>query len=324
MESHDYHVYLKALPSCTAGESCDFVRARFLNHFIQFRLFGTLLIGLPALIGAFWGAPLVTRELEAGTQRLAWTQSVSRTRWIATRLLVVGLATALLAGLFSLGFSWWSAPSDHVELNRFDPSIFGQRGVVPIGYALFAFALGVAAGVVARRTLAAMGIAIVGFTAVRMGFQYWVRPHLYAAVHHLYPLASAPGIGFERSPAGLAIQAGPPGVPGAWVISAKVVDSAGHAPTSAALAKACPALMNNGPGAGGPIGAGHHVVQAAPPAAGAFQNCVQVLTQRYHLDTAFQPASRFWMFQWTEFAIFIGLAVALAGFSVWWLRRRLQ
>ena len=38
----------------------------------------------------FWGAPLVTRELEAGTHRLVWNQSVTRTRWLATKLGLIG------------------------------------------------------------------------------------------------------------------------------------------------------------------------------------------------------------------------------------------
>ena len=41
---------------------------------------------MPALIGAFWGAPLITREFEAGTFRLAWNQSVTRARWLAIKL----------------------------------------------------------------------------------------------------------------------------------------------------------------------------------------------------------------------------------------------
>ena len=49
-----------------------------------------LLLVVPAIIGIFWGAPLVARELETGTYRLAWTQSVTRTRWLAVKLAVVG------------------------------------------------------------------------------------------------------------------------------------------------------------------------------------------------------------------------------------------
>ncbi|HWN60785.1 MAG TPA: ABC transporter permease, partial [Streptosporangiaceae bacterium] len=66
----------------------------------------------PALIGLFWGAPLVTRELEAGTFRLAWNQSVTRTRWMAVKLALIGLATMVTAGLLSLLITWWAGPID--------------------------------------------------------------------------------------------------------------------------------------------------------------------------------------------------------------------
>jgi hypothetical protein len=35
----------------------------------------------------------------------------------------------------------------------------------------------------------------------------------------------------------------------------------------------------------------------------------------------YRPASRFWALQWYETAIFLGLALALAGFSFRWIRR---
>ncbi len=66
----------------------------------------------PALIGLFWGAPLVTRELEAGTFRLAWNQSVTRTRWMAVKLALIGLAAMVTTGLLSLLITWWAGPID--------------------------------------------------------------------------------------------------------------------------------------------------------------------------------------------------------------------
>ena len=63
----------------------------------------------PATIGIFWGAPLISRELETGTFRLAWTQSISRTRWLAVKLGLTGLASMATAGLLSLMVTWWSA-----------------------------------------------------------------------------------------------------------------------------------------------------------------------------------------------------------------------
>ena len=54
-----------------------------------------LVSAVPVVIGVFWGAPLVSREFETGTQDLVWQQSVPRRRWLAVKLSVVGLAAVL-------------------------------------------------------------------------------------------------------------------------------------------------------------------------------------------------------------------------------------
>src|SRR5271166_6796027 len=116
-----------------------------------------LLYVVPGLIGIFWGAPLVTREIEARTFPLAWNQSVTRTRWLAVKLGLIGLAAMATAGLLSLIISWWAGPMDRAitltgnnqgsaDFARLDPLVFGARGIAPIGYAAFAFALGVVVG----------------------------------------------------------------------------------------------------------------------------------------------------------------------------------
>ncbi len=105
-----------------------------------------LVLVIPALIGMFWGAPLIAHELETGTYRLAWTQSVSRLRWLWVKLGLVGLATMLAATLLSLMATWWLSPIDKASPNRFSPSNFALHGFVPGGYAVFAFALGATAG----------------------------------------------------------------------------------------------------------------------------------------------------------------------------------
>ncbi|MGH3301353.1 MAG: hypothetical protein ACRDOK_06605 [Streptosporangiaceae bacterium] len=62
----------------------------------------------PALVGLFWGAPLIAREFEHGRVRLAWSQSVTRGRWVAPKLILVGCAAMLTAGLISLMVGWWA------------------------------------------------------------------------------------------------------------------------------------------------------------------------------------------------------------------------
>src|ERR1700722_12551560 len=65
-----------------------------------------LVLVIPALIGMFWGAPLIAHELETGTFRLAWTQSVSRLRWLWVKLGLVGAASMVAAARLSLRETW--------------------------------------------------------------------------------------------------------------------------------------------------------------------------------------------------------------------------
>ena len=167
----------------------------------------------PALMGIFWGAPLIAREFEAGTHRLAWNQSITRARWSAVKLGLIGLAAVGTAGLLSLMITWWAGPIDHA-LNlvggspsfggtRISPVVFAARGVAPLGYAVFAFALGVTAGVLIRKTLPAMAITLVIFAAVQFLMPNFVRPHLIPPVQATAPfnanaaneimISSAPG-----------------------------------------------------------------------------------------------------------------------------------
>jgi hypothetical protein len=83
------------------------------------------------------GEPLITLELEAGTHRLVWNQSVTRTRWLAVKLGLIGLAAITAAGLGSLAVTWWSGPIDRTAggFPRMAPVLFNARGIVPIGYA---------------------------------------------------------------------------------------------------------------------------------------------------------------------------------------------
>src|ERR1022692_3158581 len=179
---HLAHLYATSgIATCHAHSDCANLTNTFINELkagaVYEALFylgiGVLFIA-PALIGVFWGAPLVTREVEAGTFRLAWNQSVTRTRWLAIKLGLVGLAAMATAGLFSLMVTWWASPIDRV--------MFGARGITPIGYAAFAFALGVTAGVFIRRTLLAMAATLAAFAAIQIAWPQLIRPHLIAPV----------------------------------------------------------------------------------------------------------------------------------------------
>ena len=279
--------------TCRARGDCSTATTIFLSHYGLLQDLGNVLIAVPAVIGIFWGAPLVARELEAGTHRLAWTQSVTRTRWIAVKLTVVGLASLAVTGLFSLMVTWWSSPIDRVNMNQFT-SAFAQRGIVPIGYAAFAFTLGVTAGVMIRRTLPAMVATLLGFVTARVVVTFWVRPHFMSAVRSTTPLHMTPGMGFMQS------NNGPLGIvgghPGAWVFSDWIVDKAGHIAMG---------TCSTGPD-----------VPRTEQLSLAYGTLREVLV--------YQPASRYWAFQWSETALFVALSLVLAGFCVWSVRDRLH
>jgi hypothetical protein len=306
--------------SCAAG-GCPAQDGKIwrLSHDHLLQILSTLLVGLPAIVAVFWGAPLVARELESGTYRLAWTQSVTRTRWLATKLTLVGLAGAVVCGLLSAMLGWWSSAA--VNRGRLAPDMFAERGIAPIGYAVFALALAVAAGVLIRRSLPAMAVTLVGFTAARMLMQYFVRAHLLPASHLTFPINrnSAIGIGLHQPSHQLSLQVQSASISHGWVFSTRVVDNAGHGPTAQFLQTACVKII--APPGSAPGGPGAH--QAPPAAVRGFQQCLTNVGQRYHELVAYQPASHYWGLQLIETAIFLALAGVLVGFTFWSVRRRL-
>jgi ABC-type transport system involved in multi-copper enzyme maturation permease subunit len=66
---------------------------------VLFLLSTGIILLAPAVIGLFWGAPLIARELETGTAALAWNQSVTRTRWLALALALAGYCFRRLSRL---------------------------------------------------------------------------------------------------------------------------------------------------------------------------------------------------------------------------------
>jgi hypothetical protein len=318
---HLAHLYDTSIAACAAHGDCPAVRAAFLHNDSTFRTaLGVVVIVVPALTGIFWGAPLVARELEAGTFRLIWSQSVTRTSWLAAKLGVVGLASMAVAGLTSLAVTWWASPLDRVRMDPY--GTFDQRGIVPIGYAAFGFALGVTAGILIRRTVPAMATALVLFVSARLAFTHWLRPHLIAPAHHDLTITTASVLGYGPNSLGGAstLQLGPPDIPGAWIYSTQLIDRTGLPITSGFLRAACPALVKGQSGAGA---AGQNgPPTAAPPAAQkALQDCAAKAAARYHEVVNYQPASRYWAFQWYELAIFLAAALALAGACFWRVRR---
>jgi hypothetical protein len=285
-------------------------------------LLGPALLAIPALLGMFWGAPLIARELESGSHRLAWTQSVSRRHWLSVKVTLVGIAALAVAGLASWLVSWWFKPLDAVNANRLDPSVFTTRGIVAIGYAGFAFALGVATGALTRRTLPAMVATLLGFIAARIAFTDWIRPHLLAPTHALFKLTAGAGLGIVGSTSGVIPATGQPPLPNAWPISTALVDRAHHVLTTAQLhdllVRTCPTIAAGSLQPTGPEPT-KHVTGAALQ---TLLSCGRSLSHHLQVLVTYQPSSHYWPLQALETAIFLAAAFLLIGATIWRIGRR--
>ena len=305
------HLYdSSGLTTCT-GVSCQPLTVTFSNKLPWFDTV-LYLVGLgmmflaPAVLGVFWGAPLITHEIEARTLPLTWNQSVTKFRWLAVKLGLVGLASVATAGLLSLMLTWWSSPMDstleipyghRLLLERLGPALFDTRGVAPLGYAAFAFALGVTAGMLTRRTVSAMAATLGVFAAVQFAWAEWIRAHLVPPVTTI--MALNPGtISVTGVKDGIMnLQVAPTLTQqGAWILSGRIIDTSGH-----------PAQ-----------------VPAIPACLGSNAQACTASLARFHFREliSYEPASRFWTFQWAETGIFLALALALAGLCIGWLIRR--
>jgi ABC-2 family transporter len=201
-----------ALSEClppTARSGCDIIVRHFEGQFDSWVAALRVLAVLPALAGLFIGAPLLARELEHGTHRFAWTQGVTRRRWLLSKTALLAAATVLAGGLASALVMWWRSPFDTLQ-GRMAPSGFDVEGVVVPAYALFALAVGVLAGLLFRRTVAAMTATLAVFVATRFVVLKFLRPHFESPLHRI---AVATDAGRQA---------------GDWLLSDTLVDAGGR------------------------------------------------------------------------------------------------
>jgi hypothetical protein len=168
-----------------------------------------------------------------------------------------------------------------------------------------------------------MATTLVGYVGARLAATYWIRPHFESPITKSLKLGPNAFGGFVMTPSGVRVAAPNLTVPNGWVLSTSIVDKAGNPPTSAFLSKACPevaARVQGGSSVGNLRGGSKH---AAPAPLQQMQHCISEITAKFHGLATYQPASRYWPFQIYETALFAVLALALAGLSYWWLRRRL-
>jgi len=284
------YLHSTGLSKCLAahGGGCDAFSQLFENRYGSLLNDIAYLNFVPMLVGVFWGAPLIARELETGTFKLAWTQSVTRRRWLITKLALFLAFAVAISATFSLLLSWWLHPFAQLEFHggysRMDLNSFDFQGVVPIAYSVYAFAAGTCAGVILRRVLPAMAITFVAYLPMRLWVQS-LRSHFEAPLQLTYS----------------ALGTSPRAALGDWVIQSRIVDRAGHTVSDQTVFMTC--------------GIG--------PAANKSDVFTCLAAHGFRQIDLYQPVSRFWTFQGIEFAIFLGLAGLLLAVTFYWVTRRL-
>ena len=256
------------------------------GFYVWLRLLGTALIGVPAFIGAFWGVPLLTREFEDRTYKMVWTQSITRNRWLATKIAVIGVVSVAVVAVFALVFTWWSGPIDSTG-SRIESSDFGSRGIVPIGYALFALALGILAGTILRRTIPAMAASLTAFMIVRMFIQKVVRSHLVGTESVNIPSFGPSG---SRD----------------WILSSRTVDATGQTLSKSAAENTLTAAC--------------HITRQTQNVDAALAACGRKLG--IHDIAQVHTGDQFWALQTAELGLFVSLAAIAAITCFWWINHK--
>jgi hypothetical protein len=299
-----------ALSACTADNSCgSLVNSLSLGNHAVYDL-TIFSLAVPGVIGLLIGAPVVASEVETGTSNFAWTQSVTRGRWLMAKAGWLLLAAAVWGGCVAALVTWWSGPRNALYGNALQPNDFDMQGIVPVAYALFGMALGIAAGALLRRTLPAIAVTLAGFVGVRTVVAEFFRAHYLTAVTSYYSATSN-----WTTP------------PGAWVLGTGVVNKSGQVlavpdvvmnqggipnvvlgvPVSdlpAACKAMVPALVQS-------------TSRAAPNGTGAERGRLAscIASAGFRQFTSYQPISRYWAFQSIETVIFLALAAGLVAIA---------
>jgi ABC-type transport system involved in multi-copper enzyme maturation permease subunit len=267
------------LGQTTPGGPCPDLIMAFGTRYGLLLFFDNLLIVLPLLLGALVGAPLIAREVEQRTHLLVWTQSVTRLRWLTVKLALVLGASLLVSGALLALLIWWYRP--WAQLNgAFGPSAaYDTTGPVWVAATLLALALGVFAGALTRRTIAAIFLTIALFVAIRAPVENLWRPYFEAPITRIHQIGQS-----NNHLSTLSNQD--------WIISQGYIDAQGNKRD-------------------GLIGCASNQ---------SLTQCFQANGARA-IFVSYQPADRFWTFQWIETGIYLGFS-ALALIAAFWLARR--
>lgn len=294
---HDYAAATTCHPASSA--TCQELVGTFNSTWDSVSIPAVLLQIVPALIGAFVGAPVLARELETGTFRFAWTQGFGRWRWALAKLVVLAVALAAAGWAFSLVLSWCYQPfsgADNQDLGLYGNSplvgLFSLREVTLPAWTVAAFAVSALAGMLIRRTVPAIVATLAVYAGLAIATVALLREHYLAPLVTSNP--DVPGSGW---------------IIGQWWTKDGRFAFAGNPPVNV-LNQFCNFAAA---GPGGKQGGG-------PSMGELFAQCLA--PHGYTQWTSYQPDSRFWPFQWIEGGWLLALSALLIAATIWLVRRR--
>ncbi|HUD07047.1 MAG TPA: hypothetical protein VMR34_04110 [Candidatus Saccharimonadales bacterium] len=279
---------------------------------ISYHLIQLIVLTVPFLLGLFWGVPLVANEYINGTNKLVWTRSISRKRWLTVKLVWILIAGVIFAGAFAALATWWSRVSNAVysfdgagnttavhantavyAYNRFTRLAFDTQGIVPAAYAVFAITVGIAVGTWFKRIMTALAVTLGVLIVVQVAVPYLVRPN--------YETPRTASVPILTTDADLSIPPVPNGDGEALIVSGAIVNNQGQAINFGNPPAQCSNALQNGTATQG-------------------EDCITQLG--YHWSVKYQPAYRYWDFQRIETALYLGLAIIPIAGTYWLVLRR--
>ncbi|MFF0219156.1 ABC transporter permease [Streptomyces vinaceus] len=150
------------LPPCPPTENCPVPQAFRRDHVQPLRGLLSLLPLLPMALGLFLGGPVFSQEQESGTHRMVLSQSVTRGRWFLAKVSVpVLFAAAVSAAVTKAATDWWSLAAGRMgaDFGWMSWMPYDAIGPAPVARAVLMVSVGIACGVLLRRTVTAMGAA---------------------------------------------------------------------------------------------------------------------------------------------------------------------
>jgi ABC-type transport system involved in multi-copper enzyme maturation permease subunit len=225
------------------------------------------------IFGALLAVPIIL-EFEQRTYRLAWTQSITRKRWLLTKLGFALVAAVVISALYIILMTWFLGPLNSLtgEFNN-----FSQQGIVPVSYTVFGFAVALAAGILSRRSSVGVIVAVVA-CLVATTIALPVLSHG-LPLNYLKPLEEVSAFTLPTPIPGqpgqdITVRIGADLPVGSLVVSNYFIDASGNK---------VPIMQVRDSSTGSPIS--------------------QV--------TEYQPANRYWAFQGIEAFIFFGASIVL-------------